>query len=185
VNSPGSVAGSARLRLFCGFRLPETTLRALSDWQTEALGRSDLRVLPAEHLHVTLAFLGSRPAEEREAIMVALRAAAGVAEPPCFTVRRYCETRTVGMLALDDEDGRGAAIAAALHDELERLGVYEPEARDWLAHVTVARFRHKPRLNPELPPIAPFSPSEAALYHSVLRSGGAQYEVLESVALGG
>ena len=185
MNSPGSVAGSARLRLFCGFRLPETTLRVLSDWQAEALARArDLRVLPAEHLHVTLAFLGSRPAEEREAIMVAVRAAAGVAEPPCFTLRRYRETRTVGMLALDDEDGRGAAIAAALHDELERLGVYEPEARDWLAHVTVARFRHKPRLNPELPPIAPFSPSEAALYHSVLRPTGAQYEVLDTIALG-
>jgi hypothetical protein len=30
-----------------------------------------------------------------------------------------------------------------------------------------------------------FSPSEAALYHSVLRPDGAQYEVLEAVALGG
>jgi 2'-5' RNA ligase len=185
VNFPGSVAGSDRLRLFCGFRLPETTLRALSDWQAETLGRArGVRILPAEHLHVTLAFLGSRPAEEREAIVAALRTAAGVSDPPCFTVRRYRETRSVGMLALDDEDGRGAAIAAALQAELERLGVYEPEARDWLAHVTVVRFRHRPRLKPELPPIAPFSPSEAALYHSVLRPTGAQYEVLDTIALG-
>jgi len=185
VNSPGSVAGSDRVRLFCGFRLPDATLPALSDWQAESLGRArDLRVLAAEHLHVTLAFLGSRPAEEREAIVAALRTAASVAEPPRFTVRRYRETRSVGMLDLDDEDGRGAAIAAALHGGLERLGVYEPEARDWLAHVTVVRFRHRPRLNPQLPPISPFSPSEAALYHSVLRPTGAQYEVLDTIALG-
>jgi len=185
MNSPGSFAGSDRLRLFCGFRLPESTLRALSDWQAEALGQArDVRLLSADHLHVTLAFLGSRPADEREAIGTALRTAAGVAEPPCFTIRRYRETRSVGMLALDDEDGRGAAIAAALHAELERLGVYEPETRDWLAHVTVVRFRHRPRLNPGLPPISPFSPSEAALYHSVLRPTGAQYEVLDTIALG-
>jgi hypothetical protein len=49
----------------------------------------------------------------------------------------------------------------------------------------VLRFRSPPRLRPPLPALAPFSPSEAAVYHSVLARGGARYEVLESVLLGG
>ena len=66
-----------------------------------------------------------------------------------------------------------------------QLDVYRPENRVWLAHVTVARFRERPRAGPGVPSLGPVSPSEAALYHSVLRPSGAQYEILESVALGG
>ena len=160
-------------------------MEALAAWQGEAFARADgVRVLAPDHLHVTLAFLGSRPADERGPIAAALHEAAGVADSPRFVFRRYRETRSVGMLVLDDEEGRGAAIAAALHERLERLGVYEPERRPWLAHVTVVRFRRRPQLAPALPELPPFSPSEAALYHSLLRPTGAQYEVLDTVALG-
>ena len=90
------------------------------------------------------------------------------------------------MLTFDDEDGRAAALAADLHERLAALGVYEPRApRTWLPHVTVLRFRERPRLQPALPELEPFVPSDAAVYLSRLRPGGAQYEVLESVAVGG
>ncbi len=89
------------------------------------------------------------------------------------------------MLVLEDEQGRATAVAEDLHARLERLGVYEREHRPWLPHVTVVRFRQRPRLAPELPELGAFSPSDAALYHSVLRSTGAQYEVLNAFALGG
>jgi 2'-5' RNA ligase len=181
-----SVGGRERIRLFCGLRLPPETVQALVEWQRVAFGDSGgVRVLPAEHLHITLAFLGHRPVEEVEPILGALRAAATAARPPLLSVRRYRETRSVAMLALDDEDGRAQALARDLQARLERLGVYEPERREWLPHVTVLRFRTRPRLHPPLPEPAPFSPSDAALYHSLLRSGGAQYEVMESFALGG
>jgi hypothetical protein len=49
----------------------------------------------------------------------------------------------------------------------------------------VARFRAQPRLAPAVPDLGAISPSELALYHSVLRPTGAQYAILESVALGG
>jgi hypothetical protein len=49
----------------------------------------------------------------------------------------------------------------------------------------VLRFREQPRLRLDAPALAPFDPSDAALYHSVLRPSGAQYEVIESAALGG
>ena len=77
------------------------------------------------------------------------------------------------------------AVSRAIGEGLERLGVYEREARRWLPHVTVLRFRSAPRLRPPLPDLGRVSPSEAALYHSVLRPAGAQYEILQSVPLGG
>jgi 2'-5' RNA ligase len=184
--SSGTVEGGERIRLFCGLRLPPETVQALVDWQDHAFAHiPDVRVLPAQQLHITLAFLGHRPVEEVEPILGELREAAAAAQPPLLSGRRYRETRSVAMLALDDEDGRAQALAGDLQARLERLGVYEPERREWLPHVTVLRFRTRPRLHPPLPEPAPFSPSDAALYHSLLRSGGAQYEVMESFALGG
>jgi 2'-5' RNA ligase len=89
------------------------------------------------------------------------------------------------MLVLDDEDGRATRLAGDVHERLEVLGVYRPEARAWLPHLTVVRFRDRPRVRPPVPELEAFSPSDAAVYHSALRPGGAQYTVLESVALGG
>ena len=180
------VGGRDRARLFTALLLPDLVVRRLVSWQQEAFsGVADVRPIAPENLHITLAFLGHRPARELEAIIDALRAAAAAAEPPVLTVARYRETRSVGMLALDDDGGRATALAEDLHGRLQRLGVYEPERRRWVPHVTVVRFRRAPRLAPSLPDLAAFSPSEAAVYHSVLRTSGAQYEILESVALGG
>jgi RNA 2',3'-cyclic 3'-phosphodiesterase len=186
VNLPASVEGDERVRLFCALQLPLETVERLVSWQREAFARvRGARALPGDHLHVTLAFLGHRPVGELEAIVGALREAAAGAERPRLSLRGYRETRSVGMLTFDDEHGRATALAADLHRRLEALGVYEPERRRWLPHVTVLRFRERPRLRPALPALEPFVPSDAAAYLSRLRPGGAQYEVLESVALGG
>jgi 2'-5' RNA ligase len=88
-------------------------------------------------------------------------------------------------VVFEDIDGRGGLLAEALATRLEELGVYRPERRPWLPHVTVARFRRPPGLRSELPRLGEVSPSEAALYTSVLRRTGAQYEIRESVPLGG
>jgi 2'-5' RNA ligase len=183
VTAAGSVSGRERLRLFCALRLPSDVARDLAAWQREHL--ADGRIVPLEHLHLTLAFLGSRPREEVAAIGRELRAAVAAAGPMRFAVARYRETRNVGMLVLDDAGGAAGSLARDLHERLHRLGVYEPERRRWLPHVTVLRFRRPPRLTPPLPALEPFGPSDAALYHSVLRSAGAQYDALETFALGG
>ncbi len=179
-----SVDADARLRLFFGIRLSAGTARTLERWQHAALVGAG-RLVRRDHLHVTLAFLGCRPRNELENLLVALRVAASAAKRPQLTVRRYRETRSVGMLVLDDEEGRATAFAEDIQARLEALGVYARERRPWLPHVTVLRFRERPRLDPPLPELEPFSPSDAALYHSVLRPTGAQYEILESAALGG
>jgi 2'-5' RNA ligase len=190
MNVPASVDGRERLRLFCALRLPVEAVEKLAQWQVEAFaGANGVRVLGREHLHVTLAFLGHRPADELDAIAAELRAAARAAEPAVLTVTGYRETRSVGMLLCADEGGRAARLAVDLHERLERLGVYERERREWLPHVTVIRFREhatRPRMTiTTLPELGSFVTSEAAVYMSVLRPSGAQYEVLQSVALEG
>jgi 2'-5' RNA ligase len=87
------------------------------------------------------------------------------------------------MVVLDDADARATILADEVGAGLERLGVYRRERRPWLPHVTVLRFRQRPRLDPPLPALGRVSPSEVALYHSVLRPNGAQHEIVESVAL--
>ena len=58
--SRASVEGDEQLRLFCALRLPGEVVETLVRWQHEQL--SGGRIVPRENLHVTLAFLGSRPA---------------------------------------------------------------------------------------------------------------------------
>jgi 2'-5' RNA ligase len=183
MTSVGSVGGDERLRLFCALRLPDDVLDRLERWQAEDLREG--RIVPRDHLHLTLAFLGSRPADELPAIATELREAARGAERPALRVTGYRETRSVGMLVLDDEAGRATALATDVHERLERLGVYRREQRPWLPHVTVLRFSARPRLSPPLPDLGEVCPSEAAVYHSVLRPSGARYEILETAALGG
>jgi RNA 2',3'-cyclic 3'-phosphodiesterase len=183
MTSPASVGGRERPRLFLGFPLPAPAVKRLAAWQRREL--SDGRVVPPENLHVTLVFLGARPAGELPAIGQALREATHGVGAPVLTPTRYRETRSVGMLVADDEEGRATRIADELAGHLEQLDVYKPEKRPWLPHITVLRFRERPRLNPSVPKLGAIRLSEAAVYHSVLRPTGAQYEVLESVPLGG
>jgi len=178
-----SVAGDERLRLFLALRLPEDALDAIERWQQAEL--RDVRIVPREHLHVTLAFLGSRPSRELEAIVGALRAAAAGAAGIRLRPLRYRETRSVAMLVLDDAGGAAAALAGEVQRRLEELGVYRREERPWLPHLTVARFRERPRLRPGEAPARTFVPSDAAAFVSRLHPSGARYDVLESVALGG
>jgi RNA 2',3'-cyclic 3'-phosphodiesterase len=168
----GSVSGDERLRLFLALTLPAATIDALADWQACELerGGQTARIVPRENLHITLAFLGSRPAGELPAILDVLGRAAADAEPVRFDVTGYRETRSVGMLTLGDE--------------LAGLGFYRPEARPWLPHVTVLRFRERPRLRPEVPSLGWVS-SDAAAFLSRLHPSGARYEVHDSFPLGG
>ena len=186
MNLPASVGGRERLRLFCALLLPGRAVETLSRWQADAFGGADgVHVLGPEKLHVTLAFLGHRAVGELEAIAAELGAAARTAPPATLEVKGYRETRSVGMLVCEDEGGRATGLAVDLHERLERLGVYERERREWLPHITVIRFRERPRLQPTVPELEPIVTSEAAVYMSVLRPSGAQYEVLQSVALEG
>lgn len=181
-----SVGGDERIRLFVAFRLPRRALEDLEQWQRNVLRPPEsVRLVQQTNLHVTVAFLGRRPAADVARVAGALRDAAEGAVPPVLEALRYRETRSVAMVVCSDEDERATRIAEDVFDRLEQLRVYEREQRRWLPHVTVARFRERPRLDPPIPELGRVKLSEAAVYHSVLRPSGAQYEVLESVRLGG
>ena len=168
-----------RLRLFLALELPDRVTAELEEWRAQHLSGGR----PVASFHVTLAFLGSRPASELSGILAALRESATESAPIELEALRYRETRSVGMLVLADEGGAAGRLASGLQTRLERLGVYERESRPWLPHVTVLRFRERPRLSPPLPTVGRFSPSGAAAFLSRLRRSGAQYEVLESCSL--
>ena len=178
-----SVSGDERLRLFLALRLPDEVFDGIERWQRAQL--TGVRAVSREHLHVTLAFLGQRPAAELGSIVGVLRDAAAGAGEIRLAPSRYRETRGVGMLVLEDDGGHAALLAADVQERLEHLGVYRREGRPWLPHLTVARWRERPRLRLEPPSVGTFVPSDAAAYLSRLHPDGARYEVLESVALGG
>ncbi len=187
MTSTASVQGDERLRLFLALRLPDDAVAALAGWQQRELGAAArggaARLVPAGNLHVTLAFLGSRPAAELGAILDVLERCATEADTVELELDRYRETRTVGALVLSDRAGASVRLAACVQARLEQLGVYRREQRPWLPHVTMLRYRERPRLSPPLPELGPVVPSDAAAFLSRLHPSGARYEVLESFAL--
>jgi 2'-5' RNA ligase len=172
-----------RIRLFCALQLPDETVDELTAWQMQHLRNG--RIVPPENLHVTLAFLGSRPAGEVPAIVDALRAASAAAGRVELQPRRYRENRSVGMIVLKDMTGAATTLAEDLAARLEHLGVYRSERRPWLSHVTVLRFRERAGLTPEVANIRSIHVVRSALYRSLLAPGGATYDALETAALGG
>src|SRR6185436_8703037 len=135
-------------------------------------GHPGVRPVPAEHLHITLVFLGNRPPAEVEPISGAVRAAAAGARAARLEPVAYRETRHVGMVTLRELSLRGeraneaTALAGTLMQAFAELGVYRPESRPWMPHVTVARFKTRPFLAPR-PPAAPaFNTAEVVLYES-------------------
>jgi RNA 2',3'-cyclic 3'-phosphodiesterase len=184
VSSAGSVDPDEHVRLFCALRLPDETLDGMERWQRRELDGAG-RLVGRDNLHATLAFLGRRPASDLPAIAEALREAAADTRAIVFSPARYRETQSVGMLVLEDETGEGGRLAERLFDGLERLEVYQREQRPWLPHVTVVRYRERPRRRPPLPGLGAFAPSDTAVYMSSLRPTGAEYAVLEAVPLGG
>ena len=180
MSSTATVDGDARLRIFLALEIPDDVVSAIASWAEHHLARGRR----PETFHITLAFLGSQPRDALPGITSALREEAAATGPLTLAPVRYRETRSVGMLVLDDPSGEATRLAGRLHARLKELGVYEPERRPWLPHLTVLRFREPPRLDPPLPEIGPFVPSGAAAFLSRLHPSGARYEVLESCSLG-
>ncbi len=165
---------------------------ALSSWSGERLGRvSGLRLVAGESLHVTLCFLGSRPVAEIGAIASACRVVAPL-PPVMLALGRavWLPRRRPHVVAveLSDDCGTLADTQATLAGALRHGGFYQPEARPYLGHVTVARVgrsAHRSRDELSPPDALRFAATAVTLYRSWLGSGPARYEALETIALGG
>jgi RNA 2',3'-cyclic 3'-phosphodiesterase len=132
-----------RLRLFVACDLPPEVERAVAAWQRKELARHEtLRVAPT--LHLTLAFLGSvdaarLPDLERILRGVSWRRTECRFKDPLFLPAHG--KRRVVALELDDPADGLRRLQADVSAGLAAAGLYEPEKRPWLPHVTVARFR--------------------------------------------
>ena len=149
-------ADDERARLFVALELPESARSALAEWRDAPLSRvSGLRPVRPEDLHVTLCFLGTRPAAEIEQIGAACGVVAG--EPPVESafggagVAAAPRPRVLAV-SLSDPEGALAGLQATLSAALVAGGWYAPESRPFLAHVTVARVARDARIRAvELP----------------------------------
>jgi 2'-5' RNA ligase len=170
-----------RLRLFVACDLPSEVGRAVEEWQrTELAPRDDVRVLPT--LHLTLAFLGSVEARRVPDIEKALagvvwqRAECRFSEPLFLPPHGK---RRVIALRLDDPSETLRMLQGMVSSQLAADGLFEPEKRPWLPHVTVARFRRPGHpFSLQNVTIGAFGVVRMVLYSSDLKPGGAVHTPL-------
>jgi 2'-5' RNA ligase len=181
-------------RLFVALELPAEARATLAAWTASRLAGIDgLRVIDPGAMHLTLCFLGWRPLAETETVGAVCRRLGD--EPAiCLSLGSvlWLPRRRPGVVAVrlggDDADSsRLSALQSRLARELTALGVYEPERRPFLAHVTVARVRRSARVRAvDLPAPEPhsFALTALTLFRSFPGRGGSRYEPLVTVPLG-
>jgi RNA 2',3'-cyclic 3'-phosphodiesterase len=177
--------------MFVALDLPPPVRSELAAWRDTLIeGRTDLRPVASEALHVTLVFLGWQDEAAAQAI-----AAAAFADPPPAPILRATGVRPLPprnprlfALDLEDQEGRASALQARASQALEAGGWYRPEKRPFWPHVTLARVKRKERRVAPLPdspapPAQAFPAAALTLYRSTLRPQGALYEPLATVEL--
>lgn len=179
-------------RLFVALPLPEPVARAASELAVVlAAAGEDVRAVAASNLHVTLAFLGNRPASDVEAIGDAVEAAAREHQRIPLHALRLAAFGGGGAIALrmgSSEEVRLRALHGSVVARLVRLGVYTADRRAWQPHVTVARRRGRQRgwrPPPEVPiPRLEFECDRLVLVESLPDGAYRRYEHLRVARLG-
>jgi 2'-5' RNA ligase len=176
------------LRLFVALDLPDPVRDALA--ALAAAADPDVwRPLGRDDLHVTLAFLGSRPPTDVAAIEPLLAAEAGGPAPPlALAAAEVLPPRRGRVLVarVDDPTGALGALQARISAALAAASVHTPERRPFHPHATVARLRPRarPARSADLPLEAlEFRPRAVTLYVSRLHPAGARYEPLARAPL--
>jgi 2'-5' RNA ligase len=172
------------MRCFVAAELPEAVRRALVAWAP----RDDaLRLLDAEALHLTVAFLGERTDDEVTAVSATLAPLARPVRALSLGRPLWLPRSRPRVLAVDIEDADGA-LAALQSDTVAALAQaigFGPEQRPFLPHVTVARVRAHGRIGRERraeveqtgpPDAGTFAAPALTLLRSRLSPHGARYE---------
>jgi 2'-5' RNA ligase len=179
----GSGPPERRLRLFVALDLPDAVRDALAALRPDP---DVWRRVKPEALHVTLAFLGSRPASDVDLIRPLI--VPSPAPPLALGPVLLLPPRRARVLTVEVADPTGALaqLQARVSAGLETARVYTPEKRPFRAHVTIARLR--PRVRPpreahlDIEPLQ-FAGQAVTLYVSRLHPSGARYETLASARL--
>jgi 2'-5' RNA ligase len=178
-------------RLFIAVSLGDEDRRTLIAWAREAVGSDrGMRVVAAEQVHLTLAFLGHRPLDDVGPLAELVEDFVGWPAPALSTgAALWLSPRRPHVLtvAVNDETGALTALHASVWDALEDLG-YEREERRFRPHLTVARVRHGwTPSGTALPPTPALNldVGGVTLMRSFLGGGGpARYEALTSASFG-
>jgi|SRR5215208_146391 len=182
-------AQSGSERLFVALDLPAPARAALAAFRARA-DPALWRPVPDEALHVTLVFLGHRPAGDVERLAACVRACAGPAADLALGSGLLLPPRRARVLCAEVRDGSGAlaALQGRLVRALAAADLHEPERRPYRPHATVARLRagaRAPRMTPrDGPERVGFEGESVTLYRSRLSPSGARYEPVERVAIG-
>jgi RNA 2',3'-cyclic 3'-phosphodiesterase len=172
------------VRIFVAAELPGEVVEALADWCPRDDG---LRRLPVESLHVTLAFLGWREDADMPVVGDLLEPLARPVGGLAVGEALWLPKRRPRVLSVRIEDGRGqlgvlqAEAGAAIRAAID----WEPEHREFLPHLTVARTRVGARPGPVEPPpdLGPFAATALTLFRSHLGPGGSRYEAVARASL--
>ena len=178
---------SAAARLFFALDVGEEARAVLAGWAREAVGGDPaLRLVAPEQLHVTLAFLGSRPVEEVDGLRALVDAVAAPVGPLSIGSALWLAPRRPHVLTAAVEGEGLPPLHDALWTALEERGL-ERERRAFRPHVTVGRVRRgaAPRtLELPEPPAVDVGAASLVLYRSHLHGGhGARYEALASAGV--
>ena len=176
---------SDSLRLFVALELPADVRATLAVPEI-----APLRSLPAEALHLTLAFLGSRPPSDVEAIELVLKLEEGTPAPRLSIDRSPLllppRRPRVLAVAVGDLDGTLIPLQARISAGLAEVGVYTPEKRPFRPHITTARLRPRvlwPRMGPSREEPIVCTAERVTLFESQLHPKGARYTPLTGAML--
>jgi 2'-5' RNA ligase len=162
------------VRLFFAAWPPPEAAAALAQWARDLAGRA----IPAEKIHLTLAFLGEAQPDKAVA---AARRAQGRAHALPIEVAKYWKHNQIVWVGPRETPPELAALVDALHLQLYRAE-FILERRPFAAHVTLARKARKPASLPPLPAVD-WPIRELVLVSSTVSSSGSTYETLERFPL--
>lgn len=160
------------LRLFFALPCPVPIAQAIVRWRTDQ--HLPGRPVPAENLHLTLAFLGAQPAERLDTLYQVAESLRS--QPFEITLERlHCTPR--GLLWLEPAQSPGALLqlADALRAGLTDVAIpFDSQA--FRPHLTV--FRDGAALPGAAPPAYRWLVDRFALYRSDSVPGGVRYRTL-------
>ena len=175
------MTGQRSLRLFVACDLPPAVAAAVERWQALELGAHP-EVRAVRPLHLTLCFLGNVPEARVPEIERSLTGLDVPRLPVVGGTALFLPERgkkRVVALRLEDPSGALVRLQGDVSATLAAIGVYDPERRVYLPHVTVARYRHPgPPFSLQNVNVGAFGLPSVILYTSVLERGGAVHTPL-------
>lgn len=203
-SNPRHVDGDCppRFRLFVALDLPESVRAAVDAWGDEALGDPALRRVPAENLHIILAFLGHRSVSEARRLLAVTRSVCSGTRSPLVGFRAPEPRPTRGKsrnFVLPAPSPETEILSLGLRARMAEHGLHEPaDRRGFWPHLTVARVRvegggSRRKLPVDAPPTGPLPPALripfrapiVGVYRSELDPRGASHILLGKVELVG